>query len=77
MDIIPKVKKRISSFLTNEEGKISKQSLLLLGTLASVAAITSLSSTSVYAQCSCAGGGCGCGCSTGCSASGCGAGGAF
>ena len=62
MKIIPKIKKTICSFLTSEEGKISKKSILLLGTLASAAVI---SSNSAYAQCSCGGGGGGGGCSGG------------
>ena len=37
--IFPKIKKKISAFLTSEEGKISKQSLLITGSLLGVAAL--------------------------------------
>jgi hypothetical protein len=36
---IPQVKKKISSFLLDEDGKISKQSILTLGSIMSVAVI--------------------------------------
>lgn len=36
---IPKIKKKISTFLLSEEGKISKQSLLTMGVLLGGAAI--------------------------------------
>jgi len=38
---IPKLKKKISSFLIGEEGKISKESLLKIGVTLSGAALTS------------------------------------
>jgi len=37
--MLPKIKKKISSFLLSEEGKISKQSLLSLGAFVSAAVI--------------------------------------
>jgi len=37
--MLPKIKKRITSFLLSEEGKISKQSLLSLGAFISAAVI--------------------------------------
>ncbi len=39
---IPKIKKKISSFLTKEEGKISKENLVKTGVLLSAAAIAAL-----------------------------------
>ena len=38
---IPKLKKKISSFLVSEEGKISKESLLKAGTMLSAVALGS------------------------------------
>lgn len=79
MDLIPKIKNTVLSFLTSEEGKISKQSIVLLGTLVSAAAIASISSKPVHAQCyegGGGGGGCGqTGSSTSGSVGGCGCGG--
>jgi hypothetical protein len=40
--IVPKIKKKIRSFLTREDGKISKESLIKTGILLSAAAIASL-----------------------------------
>jgi hypothetical protein len=39
MIMFPKLKKKLSSFLLSEEGKISKQSLLTLGSFVSAAVI--------------------------------------
>jgi hypothetical protein len=39
---LPKLKKKISAFLTKEDGKISKQALIKTGILLSAAAIASL-----------------------------------
>lgn len=41
---IPQLKKKISSFLTREEGKISKENLIKTGVLLSAAALASLKS---------------------------------
>ena len=43
--MIPKVKKKLSSFLLSEEGKISKQSLLSLGAFMSAAVIGGILAT--------------------------------
>lgn len=40
--IIPKVRKKISSFIKDEKGSISKQSLLSLGTFVGTIAVSSL-----------------------------------
>ena len=42
---IPKLKKKISSFLTKEDGKISKENLVKAGILLSAAALSSLSAS--------------------------------
>ena len=42
---IPKLKKKISSFLTKEDGKISKENLIKAGVLLSAVAIISLKGT--------------------------------
>lgn len=42
MDKFPKLKKKITSFLTKEEGKISKEAIIRTGILLSAAAIASL-----------------------------------
>jgi len=48
---IPRIKKKINSFLVGEEGKISKQSLLKVGVLLGGTALgTVLSAKKVYAQ---------------------------
>ena len=41
---IPKLKKKVSSFLTKEDGKISKEKLVKTGVLLSAGAIASLKS---------------------------------
>ena len=41
---IPKLKKKVSSFLTKEDGKISKEKLIKAGVLLSAVAIASLKS---------------------------------
>ena len=43
--MIPKIKKKLTSFLTEEEGKISKQSLLSLGSFLSAAVIGGILAT--------------------------------
>lgn len=80
--MLPKLKKKIKSFLLDEEGKISKASSLYLG-----AALAAASLASVEAQClpggcagacacagSCSGGGASCGCVSGCAGGGAGGG---
>ena len=42
---IPKLKKKVSSFLTKEDGKISKENLIKAGVLLSAVAIASLKAT--------------------------------
>ena len=42
MSRIPKLRKKISSFLTKEDGKISKENLIQTGLLLSAAALASL-----------------------------------
>jgi hypothetical protein len=42
---LPQIKKKISSFINDEEGKISKQSLFALGTFIGSAAIASVLSS--------------------------------
>ncbi|MBT5492359.1 hypothetical protein HOK00_09080, partial [bacterium] len=44
-NILPKIKKKISSFIMEEEGKISKQSIFALGTMIGSAAIASVLSS--------------------------------
>ena len=44
MSKIPKLKKKISAFLTKEDGKISKENLVKVGILLSTAALASLES---------------------------------
>ena len=58
--MLPKIKKRIKSFILEEEGKISKQSILKIG---SVLLFSVIGAKNVFGGC----GGCGCG--------GCGSGG--
>lgn len=62
MGILPKIKATISSFLLGEEGKISKQSGLLLGSFLLGASITAL----LEPQVGISDGGCGCGCACAC-----------
>jgi len=64
MSILPKIKSTISAFLLGEEGKISKQGILI--------AATALITTTNLSTLGGASGGCGCGCCCGC---GCGCGG--
>lgn len=67
MSILPRIKSTISSFLLGEEGKITKQSVLAIGSfLLGSAVAVSLESEIVNAVC--AGGSCGCG---GCGGGGC------
>lgn len=47
---IPKLKKKISSFLTKEDGKISKEKLIKTGVLLSAIAIASLKSVEAQYQ---------------------------
>jgi len=63
MSILPKIKSTISAFLLGEEGKISKQGVLI--------AATALITTTNLSTLGGASGGCGCGCCCGC---GCGGG---
>ncbi len=49
MNTIPKLKKKIASFLTKEDGKISKESLIKTGVLLSIIALGGL--RSVKADC--------------------------
>lgn len=74
--MLPTIKKRLSSFILNEEGKISKSSLLKLSAF-SVSFVLSSKIVSAGCGCSCGcacgGGGCGGGCGGG--GGGCGAGG--
>ncbi len=46
---IPKIKKKISAFLTKEDGKISRENLVKVGVLFSVAAMAALKT--VHADC--------------------------
>lgn len=62
--MLPKIKKRIKSFILEEEGKISKQSILKIG---SVLLFSIIGSKDVFGGC----GGCGCGCG-GCAGGSCG-----
>ena len=62
MCILPKIKATISAFLLGEEGKISKQAGLALGSFVFGASVaTTLSSEVAISD-----GGCGCGCGCGC-----------
>lgn len=51
MAIIPKIKKKISTFISNEDGKISKDRLLKTGIAASAVAIAALKLPAVTAVC--------------------------
>jgi hypothetical protein len=53
MDKLPKLKKKISSFLIKEEGKISKESLIKTGILLSAIAIASLKSVNAGTTAGC------------------------
>ena len=71
-NLIPKIKKNISSFLLDEKGEISKSSGILLGALFSATSFISVEATHL---CTSAGGGgstgaCSCGGSTGACACG-------
>ena len=46
--MLPKIKKKITGFLLNEEGKISKQSLLSLGSFISAAVIGGVLATKCH-----------------------------
>jgi hypothetical protein len=70
MSILPRIKSTISSFLLGEEGKITKQSVLaigsfLLGSATAVSIESEIVEGSVCVSCGCGGcggGGCGGGC---------------
>ncbi|MEM4267388.1 MAG: hypothetical protein QXK37_01000 [Candidatus Woesearchaeota archaeon] len=46
---IPKIKKKLISFLSDETGRISKQSIMSIGTVVGIGAITSALSTKTNA----------------------------
>ena len=46
--MLPKIKKKITGFLLNEEGKISKQSMLSLGSFISAAVIGGVLATKCH-----------------------------
>ncbi len=48
MKALPKLKRKISSFLTKEDGKISKEALIKTGVLLTAAAIANLKSAESY-----------------------------
>src|SRR3989338_5032918 len=54
--MLPKIKKRLKSFVLEEEGRISKQSVLKIGSVLAMSLLAS--SHAVLGGC----GGCGCGC---------------
>lgn len=63
--MLPQIKKRLSSFILDESGKISKRSLIKLSILSAVASTYFVMSSKIVSA-SCGGGGCGsCGCGCG------------
>lgn len=47
ISVLPKIKKRISNYITSETGQISKQSILTIGVFVGTAALASLAATKV------------------------------
>lgn len=76
--MLPKIKKRLKSFILEEEGRISKQSVLTIGAiLATLGLATTIGGTHECpnpgscdgcscGSCSCGGSCCGCGCGSCC-----------